>query len=275
MSTTRTVLRRLAYGTALLTLSVASAWSQDPSLASNEGSKRSEAADERGARNHKLPTASAETVSYIKTGLFVVSGDGANTVVRLSGNGMILVDGKRDGHYKELDRRAHSFVHDLPVRLLILTGPDEARAGTNADFLQAGIPVLAQERTKELLARHAEGQQPAALPSFTFDEERTINLGGVTVQLRHFGAARTNGDAVAYFPDLKVIAVGALYTSTLPEPDENAGGSLEGWGTALREILQLDFDTVVPGSGPAVKRADLEALADRIDKLATQGSSGT
>jgi glyoxylase-like metal-dependent hydrolase (beta-lactamase superfamily II) len=80
---------------------------------------------------------------------------------------------------------------------------------------------------------------------------------------------------VAYFPDLKVIAVGDLYTSALPEPDESAGGSLEGWRAALREILQLDFDTVVPGTGPAVKRVDLEALADRIDKLATDGRSGT
>ncbi|MBV8806685.1 MAG: hypothetical protein JO042_16625 [Sinobacteraceae bacterium] len=252
MSPARTgVLRRIVYGTALLTLSTASAWAQD----------------------HQLPMQTAEAVNYIKTGLFVVSGDGANTVVRLSGNGMILVDGKRDGHYMELVRRAHSFFHDVPMRLLILTGPEETRTGTNTDFLQAGIPVLAQEQTKEILARHADSQQ--VLPSMTFDEERSIKLGGVTIQLRHFGAARTNGDTVAYFPDLKVIAVGDLYTSTLPEPDENAGGSLGGWRVALHKILQLDFDTVVPGTGPAVKRADLEALADRIDKLSTDGRSGT
>lgn len=247
------VLRRIVHGTALLTLWAASAWAQ----------------------SHRLPTRAAETVNYIKTGLFVISGDGANTVVRLSGNGMILVDGKLNGHYMELVRRAHSFFHDMPMRLLILTGPGKARTGTNADFLQAGIPVLAQEHTKEILARHADGQQSTALPSATFDEERTLKLGGVTVQVRHFGAARTSGDAVVYFPDLKVIAVGDLYTSTLPVPNEAAGGSLEGWQAALHKILQLDFDTVVPGIGPVVKRVDLEALANRIDRLAADTRAGT
>jgi hypothetical protein len=36
----------------------------------------------------------------------------------------------------------------------------------------------------------------------------------------------------------------------------------------LRKVLKLDFDRVVPGTGPVVKRAELEAFADHIDKLA-------
>jgi glyoxylase-like metal-dependent hydrolase (beta-lactamase superfamily II) len=50
--------------------------------------------------------------------------------------------------------------------------------------------------------------QERTLPSVTFGEERTIELGGVTVQLFYFGPAHTDADAVVYFPDLKVIAVG-------------------------------------------------------------------
>jgi glyoxylase-like metal-dependent hydrolase (beta-lactamase superfamily II) len=230
---------------AFLTLSVATAWAQD----------------------HPPATQATETVEFVKTGLFMVRGDGANTAVRLSGNGMILVDGKLRGHYAPLVARAHAIADELPVRLVVLTGPDEKRTGTDGDFLQAGIPLMAQEHTKEVLARRAHGDEQTALPSVTFGEERTIKLGGVTVQLLHFGAARTNGDAVVYFPDLKVVAVGDLYTRTMPEADDSAGGSLEGWGAALRKVLQLDFDTVLPGTGPIVKRAELEALATRIDNL--------
>jgi hypothetical protein len=40
----------------------------------------------------------------------------------------------------------------------------------------------------------------------------------------------------------------------------------------LRKILQLDFDTVLPGTGPIMKRAELEALATRIEKLAAAGT---
>jgi glyoxylase-like metal-dependent hydrolase (beta-lactamase superfamily II) len=108
-------------------------------------------------------------------------------------------------------------------------------------------------------------------PSFTFDTERTIKLGGVTVQLLHYGNARTSGDAVVYFPDLKVVAVGDLLTRAAPHPDAGDGGSLAGWAKVLGQVLSLDFDTVVPGEGPIATRADLAAFKVRIDKLVSSG----
>jgi glyoxylase-like metal-dependent hydrolase (beta-lactamase superfamily II) len=240
------VLRRIATCTVLLAGSAVPVWAQ----------------------GQQPTTQVVEKIEFIKTGLFMISGDGGNTVVRLSGNGMILVDGKLPGHYGALTSRAHAIADELPVRLVVLTGPDERHTGTNGDFVRAGVPVMAQEHAKEILGRRAREDDQTSLPSITFDEERTIRLGGVTVQVLHFGAARTNGDAVVYFPDLKVVAVGDLYTSAIPVADDSAGGSLECWGAALHKILRLEFDTVLPGSGPMLRRAELEALATRVDKLA-------
>jgi hypothetical protein len=63
------VLRRIAVSTPILALLAASAaWAQD----------------------HQPATQAAETIEFVKTGLFMVSGGGGNTAVRLSGNGMIL-----------------------------------------------------------------------------------------------------------------------------------------------------------------------------------------
>jgi hypothetical protein len=70
---------------------------------------------------------------------------------------------------------------------------------------------------------------------------------------------------------LKVVAVGDLY-SAAPNPDFSAGGSLVGWGQALAQILKLDFDVVVPGTGPVVSRTDLEALKTRIDTLVSRAA---
>ena len=128
------------------------------------------------------------------------------------------------------------------------------------------MQVLAQEHVKAILARRAQTDEQTALPSITFDEERKIGLGGVTVQLLHLGPGHNSGDAVVYFPDLKVVAVGDLYTSTMPDAADWQG-SLEVWEAELRKILQLDFDTVLPGTGPIIKRGELEALANRIDEL--------
>ena len=63
-----------------------------------------------------------------------------------------------------------------------------------------------------------------------------LQLGGVEAKLMHFGNAHTDGDTVVYFTNLKVVAVGDLFTPGTPEPDYSAGGSLVGWGPVLAQI---------------------------------------
>jgi len=45
-----------------------------------------------------------------------------------------------------------------------------------------------------------------------------------------------------------------------------------GWGPVLAEVLKLDFDVVVPGTGPTVTRADLQAYKTRIDTLVSRAT---
>lgn len=98
-----------------------------------------------------------------------------------------------------------------------------------------------------------------------------MRLGGVEAELFHFGSTYTSGDTVVYFPNLKVVAVGNLFAS-MPSPDFSAGGSLVNWGPVLAQILKLDFDVVVPGSGPQVTRVDLEAFKTKIDTLVSRAT---
>ena len=44
------------------------------------------------------------------------------------------------------------------------------------------------------------------------------------------------------------------------------------WGPVLAQILKLDFDVVVPSTGPMVSRADLEAFKTRIDTLVSRAA---
>jgi cyclase len=110
------------------------------------------------------------------------------------------------------------------------------------------------------------------LPTITYAHDYTIKLGGIEAQLFHFGNARTDGDTVVYFPNLQAVAVGDLYAQT-PDPDFAAGGSLVGWGPVLGEILKLDFDVAVPGTGPPIGRADLEAFKAKIDILVARATA--
>ena len=213
----------------------------------------------------------ALTASYVKTGLYVISGGGSNTVLRLSGNGLILVNGKYSENYDELQRRVKKIV-DQPVRAEINTDHYANHNGTNGQFTAAGVRVIAQQNAARHLHDQNSSQTQTSLPAWTYENEKTLQFGPVTVQLLHIGAAHTDGDTAVYFPDLKAVALGSLY-STNPVPDYSAGGTLAGWKDGLDRILKLDFDVAIPDSGPSVSRAEVEALRNKIDLLINRGKA--
>jgi glyoxylase-like metal-dependent hydrolase (beta-lactamase superfamily II) len=213
-------------------------------------------------------------VDLVKTGLYVITGGGGNSLLRFSASGSILVDGKLPGNYRALmsQVRRLSRLSDLPVRVLVITDHHENHAGNNAQFAAAGIPLLAQENARNRLPAYPPASGKAPTPIITYDRDYTLRMGGVEAQLLHFGNAHTDGDTVVYFTNLKVVAVGDLFTPGTPEPDYSAGGSLVGWGPVLAQILKLDFDVVVPSTGPMVTRADLEAFKTKIDTLVSRAT---
>jgi len=73
------------------------------------------------------------TAQFVKTGLFVISGGGCNSVLRLSANGFILVDGKLPGNYDAILALARKLSYsDQPIRALITTDHLENHNGNNA-----------------------------------------------------------------------------------------------------------------------------------------------
>ncbi len=213
------------------------------------------------------------SAAMVKTGLYLISGGGCNSLLRLSANGFILVDGKLPGHYEEILALAKKVsFSEQPIRILINTDYHENHTGNNAKFIEGGTQVLAQENVKRYLSASTQPGGNGALPTRTYERDFTVRLGGIEAQLMHFGNARTDGDTVVYFPNLKVVAVGDLFSWNAPSPDFAAGGSLVGWGPVLAEILKLDFDVVVPGTGPPATRADLERFQSKIETLVSRAA---
>jgi cyclase len=210
------------------------------------------------------------TVQLVKTGLYVINGQGSNSVLRLSANGLILVDGKLPGNYDALRARAKK-ISDQPFRALILTGCDESSTGTNAKFVENGSHIVVQENAKQNLASCNLAGDKLTPAIVTYGSEYQIHLGGIEAQLMHFGNAYSSSDTVVYFPNLKVVAIGDLF-SARPAPDFAAGGSLVGWGSVLAQVLKLDFDVAIPSTGPAITRADLEAFKTKIDTMVARAT---
>lgn len=218
----------------------------------------------------------------LKTGLFLISGGGANSLLRLSAQGLILVDAKFDASYRALMaqvRRANR-IADLPLRVLLLTSADASHSGGAARFLAAGVPIVLAAGARGAVSAAPPASSPSSASSASsasstgrggaapavvaVDRQYDFELGGAKVRMLAFGPARGGGDGVVWFPDLKVVAVGELYTAGAPQPVAAEGGSIAAWSAALDQVLMLDFDLAVPGSGPPVRRAELEGLRARL-----------
>lgn len=210
------------------------------------------------------------STQLVKTGLYVISSEAGNSVLRLSANGLILVDGKLPTNYDALRARVRK-LSDQPVRVLILTDHCASDVGTAAKFIQDGTRIIAQEKVCQNTVHSDLASGKLEQPTLTYDHEYLLKMGGVETQLMHFGNAHTSGDTVVYFPVLRVVAVGDLFAST-PNPDFSAGGSMVGWSPVLAQVLKLDFDVVVPSTGPTVSRADLEAFKAKIDTLVSRAT---
>jgi len=127
-------------------------------------------------------------------------------------------------------------VSALPVKYLLNTHHHTDHAGGDAVFINT-TEIIAHRNVRENFLRN---KQPGA-PRVTFNDQASVFLGGAEVRAYYFGRGHTNGDAVIYFPDLKVIHSGDLITEGMPVLDYNNGTSAVEWVKALDEILKLDL----------------------------------
>jgi len=216
---------------------------------------------------------SVRAAQLVKTGLYLFASDTGNSLLRLSANGMILVDGQLPGDCDALQKQVGraSRILDQSIRVVINTDHHLPRTGCNAQLLAKGAQILAQENVVKNLASYRPPGDLIAAPTKTYDRELNVKLGGVEVRVMHFGNAHTSGDTVAYFTNLKVVAVGDLY-ATSPDPSFAEGGSLVGWGPVLAEVLKLDFEIALPGTGPSVTKADVATFKRKIDTLVSRAA---
>ena len=192
------------------------------------------------------------------------------SLLRLTSNGLLVVDGQTAEHYDALLEHIDK-ISDHVVRLLVTTDHHQAHTANNTQFAADGTQIVAHVNVAQHLAAANAKGGTAALPTRTYGDRFSLTLGGIEVKLMHFGNAHTDADAVVYFTNLKVVAVGDLFAAT-PDPDFASGGSLVGWGPALEELLKLDFDIVVPGTGPPVTRADLVVFKRKIETLVSRAA---
>jgi cyclase len=224
----------------------------------------------RGGRGGGAPA--MQTIKEVKPGLYVVIGAGGNSGVRVTSEGIILVDGKLPaaGNFDRLMELIKS-VSNQPIKYMFNTHHHQDHTGNNDKFLAMNIPIIAQENLKSNLVDYNATPKPAP-PTITYDKKYVVKLGGATVEAHHFGRAHTSGDSVIYYPDLKVVQVSDVVTvgtppgSRAPRADYPGGGSLYEWPSVLDAILKLDWDVAIPGNDDPQPRSYVQAYRDNVAK---------
>ena len=193
-------------------------------------------------------------------GLIHESGDVA---VRVTSEGLIVVDDKFASQAADVFANVKA-VSSLPVKYVLNTHHHGDHASGNAyvrDML--GVSILAHENIR---ANFLRIKQPGE-PTMTFANEAAVHLGGTEVQLFWFGRGHTNGDTVIYFPDLKTIHAGDLIIDAMPVIDYPGGGSALEFISTIDHLLALDFDTLIPGHGKLMTKADARAYRARFQTM--------
>jgi glyoxylase-like metal-dependent hydrolase (beta-lactamase superfamily II) len=216
-----------------------------------------------------------QPIQMVRPGLYVVPGGGSNSIVRVTSEGVILVDTKLPGeaNYNGLLQQIRT-VTPLPVRTVIVTHHHADHTGNNDRFIAAGAEVIGHAVLASSLDTYQFDPKPAK-PTVTYQgADRVVRLGGVEVRVLHLGRAHTGGDSVVYFPDVKVVATSDAVTTgtTGPLADYAGGGSFMGFATVLDAMLKLDFDTAIPGAGPVLTRADVQTFRTKIGTVIDRAS---
>jgi cyclase len=213
----------------------------------------------------------------IKPNLYMITGAGANTMVRVTTEGLIVADTKNptpngappDQIFNDMMTQIKT-ISPLPVKFVINTQHHPDHVGNNQKFIEGGATVLALEALKTFMAADPRTLNIPGRPTQTFGNDFTLKLGGAQVDLHFYGRGHTGDDTMVYFPAEKVVMVGDDMTDTNPVIDWAQGGSWVEWSKALDGVLKLDFDTAIQGRGEPKTKADVQAFKTKVDLVITR-----
>ncbi len=199
---------------------------------------------------------------------------GTNVLALSTPDGWILVDSGEPNHGEFLMDSLERLPGD--VRTVFNTHWHLENTGANRALAETGARIVAHENTRLWMAtphwapaedRYREPRHASAHPTETFYIDGSIDAGVERIDYGYLIEAHTSADIYVFFRDSNVLAVGDVASPARdPELDYFTGAWLGGRVDAMSRLLELgDPETrFVPGYGPVMSRAELEAERDMM-----------
>ncbi|HTK09042.1 MAG TPA: MBL fold metallo-hydrolase [Ktedonobacteraceae bacterium] len=146
--------------------------------------------------------------------------------------------------------------------------PIVAQQGVRDVLVNAGEQVLAGIKQNPQMAARI-GDIKLTPPTLTFQDQLTLFVGEIEVQLIYFGVAHSPSDSIAWLPQSKTLFTGDLLFNNLV-PASPPGGSVANWISFLARLEQLGAEHVIPGHGPIQDPSALGVLRTWFETLYAQ-----
>ena len=207
-------------------------------------------------------------VEELGSGLFHLNDGVYQTMFLTTGEGVIMVDAPPNTGEKLL--AAVSSVTDEPITHVIYSHTHKDHIGA-AHLYPDGVTIIAHEETATHLAAKADPNRP--LPTQTFSDSMTLNVGSQTLQLDYHGVNHEPGNIYIYAPDQKVLMlVDVVFPGWTPFQDLALAESVDGFLAAHDQILAYDFDHFIGGHLNRIgTRTDVENQKEYFDDIVQAG----
>ena len=178
-------------------------------------------------------------------------------------DGVVLIDA--GGTYQGA-QRIHTLIKrvtDKPVVLVINTGGQDHRWLGNGYFKAQGAKIIAnakavadqkaRSRDQFFVLGNLVGDKglagtEAVYADSTFDKDKQIELGGLSIEIHHAGQAHTPGDSFVWLPRQKVMFTGDIvYTERML--GVTSASSSKSWLAVYEAMASYKPEVIVPGHG--------------------------
>ncbi len=210
---------------------------------------------------------------------FIGARGGANSGFVITERGVVVIDTQGPRELALLLKEKIRKITEKPILHVINTHYHGDHTFGNQFFAGTG-EIIAHENTRTSLIEkdriHRErfrrffGERSLdgfvlTLPTLTFIHTLTLRMDGKSMVIIHPGIAHTDGDAVVFLPEDRVVFSGDIvYKDRLPWLGD---GDTEGWLRALDMLMELDADVYVPGHGDIGGKETVRALKEYLLSL--------
>jgi len=211
-------------------------------------------------------------VTHVAGDVYLLEGRGGNIAVSAGSDGVVMVDDQ----FEELAPKIRAAVDTLAddgLAFVLNTHWHGDHVGGNVVFGR-DAPIVAHDNVRRRLATRqvvrgdtVPAEPEEALPVLTFDRSVTLHLNGGPIRVRHVPEGHTDGDAVVFFEDDRVVHMGDhMFAGRFPFVDLATGGSVQGYTRNVAAVLDEIPDdwAVVPGHGPLTDVEGLRAFHDML-----------